>query len=483
MSAPVSGLPAGPGLTARGYRGPGRGRVSHVLAPQEWRGTTSQVCGLYPWIVGAGSPTIGTPLGRHLLTGASVCFDPLSWFTRARLLLNPSAFVLGLPALGKSTLTRRLVIGAAATGTVPMVLGDLKPDYVDTIRALGGQVIRLGRGAGSLNVLDAGAMDAAASRVGGKAGEALREEAHGRRFALVRALVTVARGSRTFDVEDAALSAGLRLLRSRHRRTPPVLSDLVRLLEDGPEAVRTVTLDRGDDLRYRTAVDGLQRSLLALLDGPLGSTFARPTSERLRTDAPAVALDVSGISTSDGTLAAAALLACWAEGYGAVEAANALADHGAAPARRHLIVLDELWRVLRAGEGLVDRVDELTRLNRAVGVGQVMITHSLADLRSMPSEHERAKARGFVERAGAVVVGGLPARELDEVADVVSFTRAERDLITSWSTPPGWGAAAAPPGLGNFVIKVGTRPGVPVHVELTPAELGPLDDSNRRWKT
>ena len=37
---------------------------------------------------------------------------------------------------------------------LPLVLGDLKPDYVDLIAALDGQVIRLGRGRGYLNVLD-----------------------------------------------------------------------------------------------------------------------------------------------------------------------------------------------------------------------------------------------------------------------------------------------------------------------------------------
>ena len=37
---------------------------------------------------------------------------------------------------------------------LPLVFGDLKPDYVDLIAALDGQVITLGRGRGYLNVLD-----------------------------------------------------------------------------------------------------------------------------------------------------------------------------------------------------------------------------------------------------------------------------------------------------------------------------------------
>jgi len=470
-------------LTPRGFKGPGRGRASYVEAPPEWRGTTVQVCGLWPWAVGAGSPTIGVPLGRGILSGRTVSFDPLSWFVRARLILNPSAFVLGLPALGKSTLTRRLVIGTAGMGATPLVLGDLKPDYVDVVRALGGQVLRLGRGHGSLNVLDVGAMDAAAAQLGGVAGERLREEAHGRRLNIVAALLTVVRGSRLADYEFTILSTALRLLTARHRRrkAAPLLGDLVKLLDDAPEEVRAVTLDRGELAAYRRVVDPLQRSLGALVEGPLGAVFARPTTERLRLDAAAVCVDVSGISANDTALQAAALLACWGEGFGAVEAANALADAGKAPQRRFLVVLDELWRVLRAGEGLVDRVDELTRLNRNVGVAQVMITHSIADLRSLKSEEDRAKARGFVERSGAVLCGGLPRHELADLDDVLAFSTAERDLIASWSTPPGWGEATAPPGQGNFVLKVGQRPGIPFHVDLTAAELTGLNDTNRRW--
>lgn len=467
-------------VTARGHRGRGRGRVSHVAAPPEWRGTTRQVCGVWPWAVGGTSPTVGVPLGHNIRTGRAVCGDPISWFTQARLLSNPSWCVLGRPGLGKSSLTRRIVVGLAPTA-VPLILGDLKPDYVDVVHALGGQVVTLGRGAGALNVLDVGAMDAAAQKLGGKAGEALSHEAHGRRLNIVKALLAVVRGRRTEDYEDVILSAALRMLTRLWTRTP-LLPDLIRLIGMMPNEIRLVTLDHGSDERYRQTVDPLLRSLLALCDGPLGAMFARPTTERLRLDAPAVCVDVSGISASDRQLQAAALLACWAEGFGSVEASNALADAGAGPQRRFLVVLDELWRVLRAGEGLVDRVDELTRLNRNTGVGQILITHSLADMRALDSPADREKARGFVERSGAVVTFGLPSQELDDLDEIVRFSDEERNLITSWSTPPGWAAADEPPGRGCAVIKVGERPGIPVHVDLVDAETG-LHDTSRRWTT
>jgi len=369
----------------------------------------------------------------------------------------------------------------------PLVLGDLKPDYADLIAAIGGQVVKLGRGLGSLNVLDVGAIEQAAQHLGGSDAERLRAEAHGRRLAVLSGLILIVRGTPIQDYERAVLSAALRVLLQRHDTTalgPPTLPDLVRVLDHGPPEVRSVTLDRGQDDRYRTSVDPLHRSLLALLDGPLGDTFSKPTTTRIALDSPGVAIDVSGISSSDTHLQAAVLLACWSDGFGAVESANALADAGAAPQRRFFVVLDELWRVLRSGVGMVDNVDALTRLNRTQGVGMAQITHTMSDLRALANPEDIAKARGFVERAGAVIVGGLPSQELDDLTHVVPFTNTERELITSWSTPPSWDDRLGPPGMGNFLLKIGRRPGVPMHLDLTQAELAAgVHNTNKRWTT
>ena len=315
---PAATRPAATRLTGRGHAGAGLGRHGFLEPPPEWRGTTRQVAGLWPWAVGGTAPTVGVPLGHRLGAGGAgrtVCGDPISWFTQARLMSNPSWFVLGIPGLGKSSLTRRIVIGLAPTA-VPLILGDLKPDYVDVVAALGGQILPLGRGRGSLNVLDPGQMDEAAARLGGQAGSVLREEGHGRRLGTVRALLAVVRGRPTADYEDSLLSAALRLLTRRwaRRRKPPLLADLIALIQEAPDELRHVALDRGSDARYYDTVDPLLRTLLALDDGALGAMFARPTSQPLRLDAPAVCVDVSGISASDRQLQAAALLAAGATG-------------------------------------------------------------------------------------------------------------------------------------------------------------------------
>ncbi len=479
----VKGHPKDPTPSWRGVRKKGGGYAHLVEPPPEYRGTSAQVCGLWPWAAGGSAPTTGVPIGHHMISKTTVCCDPISWFTDAKLLSNPSAFLLGLPGLGKSSIVRRMEIGLAGAGVTPMTLGDTKPDHRDTTLQLGGQVVEIGRGRGSINVLDLGALDAAAQRLTGKAAHALREDAHGRRLNMVIALVALIRQGTVTDTEKAVLSAALRVLADQHSpQNPAVLTDLVALLDNPPDVVRTPTLDRGDSEVYRHVVDPLQRSVIALLEGPLGSVFAQPTTTRLALDAPAICVDVSSLSGHDKELEAAVLLATWAEGYGTIEAANALADAGLAPQRRFIVVLDELWRVLRGAPGMVDRIDALTRLNRTQGVGQIMITHTLSDLRALPLAEDRAKARGFVERAGMIILGGLPAQELAEVTEIVRLSEAEKSLVTSWSSPPSLSQSSEPPGRGNFLLKIGGRPGIPVHLDFTQAEIDSgIHDTNQRW--
>lgn len=471
----------------RGWLGRGRGEA-HIIQPaDEWRGTTVQVCGLHPFSVGTGAPMIGVPLGLQLFTGATVCADPISWFQDAGLISNPSVFVLGLPGLGKSTLIRRMAAGGAGMGNLPLILGDLKPDYVDMIRALGGQVITLGRGRGHLNILDPGEATAAAERLRLAGKETERQhvlaDAHGRRHTMVAALLTILRKEPPTDREESIIDRALTVLDERGNGIP-VLGDLLRVIQEAPDSVRAVALDRGDDTRYKQITENLEASLISLTSGGrLGETFAHPTDVPMMRDRPVV-YDVSSIDDSDTDMQAAILLACWSAGFGMVNISNALADAGLEPRRHYLVVLDELWRALRAGRGMVDRVDALTRLNRQRGVGLAMISHTMSDLLALPTESERMKARGFVERSGMVIAGGLPSAEMPMLTSAVPLSRAEQDLLTSWQDPGAWdtgaGREAEPPGRGKFLIKVGGHPGIPVKVELIESERA-INDTNKLW--
>jgi hypothetical protein len=436
----------------------------------EWRAPSNQLCGLYMPAAGGAAPNVGVPLGRGITSRRTTCGDPISWFVLARLIHQPSWTVLGLPALGKSTLVRRIIIGLGGLAR-SLVFGDIKGEYVETIAALGGQVVPLGRGRGHLNVLEVGAMDEAAARIGGQAGAALREDAHGRRYNVLCTLLAITRGERILDREGIILNAALRHLSRRWRRkAPPVMADLIRLINEAPDDVRAVTLDRGDIGRYRDAVDNLVLSLMSLCDGPFGDIFAKQTTRRIALDTPGgVCVDISSIKNADKQLQAAGLAACWDGGYGAIEANNALADAKLQPQRWFLAIVDELWQALRDVR-IEEEVDAIGRLNRHKGIGQILISHSGRD---MPA--------GFLERTGAFALLGLPERELEGLQEIIGFTDRERQIISGWTTPKGWEETDVPPGRGNVMLKVASRPGVDVHVDLVPAENG-LNATSSRWE-
>lgn len=384
-----------------------------------------------------------------------------------------------------STIIRRMALGLAGYGVMPLVLGDLKPDYKDLIEALGGQVIELGRGRGHLNVLDPGESRKAALRLTGSARQAIQADAHGRRSTMVSALISIMRSAPPTDREETIIDEALKVLDERHDGTP-VLRDLLKVIQEAPDRVRDVALDRGSMERYRQITEGLEASLIGLVGGGrLGEIFSEQTDHPMAMDRPVV-FDVSNIDDSETSLQAAVLLACWSYGFGAVAVSQALADAGLEPRRHYFVILDELWRVLRAGRGLVDRVDALTRLNRQRGVGMAMISHTMSDLLALEHSEDRMKAKGFVERSGMVICGGLPRAEMENLTAVVPLSGEEQNMLIGWQDPPAWdpatGEEAAPPGRGNFLVKVGGRPGIPVHVALTSVERE-INDTNKLWKT
>jgi hypothetical protein len=148
-----------------------------------------------------------------------------------------------------------------------------------------------------------------------------------------------------------------------------------------------------------------------------------------------------------------------------VDAARALGNE-----RPFLTIQDEMWRSLRAAPGLVERTDRLTRLNRHRGVGSIITTHSLGDLEALPTEEDRAKARGFIDRSAITILGALPNGELDRLNKVRQLTSSEREFVASWSAPESWETDRPHPGRGKYLIKAGGRLGIPVEMHLTMSE-------------
>ncbi len=464
---PAPGPGRRPVAPAWGWRTPGAGRVSHLAPGMEYQGTTVQLCGLYPFVAGSGAPMLGVPVGRHMLWGEVVCLDPLEWL-RAGLVTNPGMFLLGQPGVGKSSLAKRLITGMTGFGTCPLVLGDTKPDYTRLVEHLGGQVIRVGRGLDRINPLDAGPLGSALARMHGPEAARLRLEIRGRRLSLLLALCTLVRAGRVTNPEEIILGRGIDLL-TDHLDREPTVPDVLALLEQGPDELRTAARATSDG-DYRRRVDDLVPTLALLCEGSLKGVFDDATTTPIDLDAPAVSVDISTVAAAGDQLVAAAMLCTWAYAFGVVDAAAVLAEQQRAPRRQFFGVMDELWRALRGAPGLVDHADALTRLNRQRGMASLMITHTLDDLDALPTAEDRAKARGFFERAAIKILAALPGRELERISQITRLSSPEREFVSSWAAPEALLAGSVHPGRGKYLIKTGERPGLPVALSLVGDE-------------
>lgn len=483
-------------LDARGFDGAGGGRMSTVMPPVEYRGTSVQVAGIYPWIVGAKAPLLGTPLGRHLTTGAAVGFDPLyAWKMKA--ITAPSCFICALNGFGKSTLLRRIALGDIARGTLVLVPGDVKPDLRVLTEQVSGQVSEVGYGTGAINPLDRGPIGDAIEQL--PAGSLEREKAefalHARQLNMICALLEIVRRGPLKDFEETLLASAIRLLYAPDSQFDndhaARLEDLLALISTGPEELRDdAVADTTDE--YRGQIKPLLRSLRALVKGRFGETFNRHSTVRIDITKPMVDLDMSSVPPGDELMRAAVLLAGWNEAFAAVEAAHILADNkvpGAKALAAH-IILDEVWQVIQTGSSAVARLDAVQRLQRSMGVAMTMVTHSLADF-------EKVGALGMIERSRARIIGPVPEAELDRLGRFMKFSQAERAMVTGWAndttssveerkamrqarhkvTGDGDGTVSAgskrtAAGVGHFLLKLGegATPGTPFKVWVPQAE-------------
>ncbi len=243
---------------------------------------------------------------------------------------------------------------------------------------------------------------------------------------------------------------------------------MVDVLTEGAEPLRSVAAARSET-GYRRVARDLLNTLALICDGTIRGIFNRPSTVSPTLDTPALSLDISALADDPDDVLAAAMLCSWAWSSAVIDGVR---GEGAGNV---VVVQDELWRALRVAPGLVERSDQITRLNRHRGVVSFQVTHSLDDLRALPTEADRAKAHGLVSRNGVVVLGGMAERELDALAGITPLSPGERSLVTSWAAPPTWVPGALHPGRGRYLVKSGERVGLPVALDLTPSEQSLYD--------
>ncbi|MEU0529197.1 hypothetical protein [Amycolatopsis tolypomycina] len=460
---PLAELRAWPVPPARGWAVRGGGRDHHVGTATVWQGTTTQLAGLFPFVGGSGSRVRGVPIGHDLHTHEPVGLHPGGWL-EAGLTTNTGLWCQAQPGVGKSAIAKRLGLGLCAMGWTMFVAADIKGEYSPLVDRLGGTVIKVGRGHDAINPLDPGPLRQLLGTVAaGRQRDALRESIRARQTALLEGLLLLELDRPPTPAERNLVSRALDLASVSSPDGQPTIPEVRTVLDQAPQALLDAARVGGDIQGYFDLMRQVLSALDLLVDGPLRGLFDRRSTARLDPSSPATSLDISSLDEETDQIVAAAMLCSWAWGSGMIEARQAGAG------RNILWIQDEAWRALRAGPGLVERSDRMTRLNRHKGVASLYLTHSMDDLEALPTAEDRAKARGIAARCAIHIYGGLPATELGSLA--VDLSSREADMLASWQSAGTWVPGQRHPGRGLYLLKAGQRAGLPVRMRLTAREL------------
>jgi hypothetical protein len=200
----------------RGWGRAWAGRAATLPPVPAFRGSTAQVQGLYPWLVGGTLPAAGAYVGVDCLTGGSFSCHPLAWLA-AGISTNPNMVITGAPGVGKSATIKALALRLMPYGVRSFIAGDLKNEYAPLARALGAEPVELGPGLPArLNPLDAGPLGESLPSDAAALAERLAE-IHRRRLVLVCSLAAMRLGRPLTPTEESAVSLAIHEAPGRRR--------------------------------------------------------------------------------------------------------------------------------------------------------------------------------------------------------------------------------------------------------------------------
>ncbi|QRY42352.1 ATP-binding protein (plasmid) [Microbacterium hominis] len=476
----------------RGFFGAGGGKWNRVPQPAMWGATSIQACGIYPFVVGTARPTSGAPLGRDLISGTAVCMDHASLFD-AGVISSPSAFLLGLNGVGKSSTAQTMMLGMMGRGMVPAVFNPLKKgEHTGLVSAAGGDVFEFGPTATHrLNLLSPGPMGRAAARIGGAVGAELAQQAEWRVVQQTQLALRVSRGARLEDFEDAMLEALVHSILTREKA--PVTGDLLRAFESPSPDVLALA-QAADAAQLEHTYGRLGQSIRAMLSGDLGRLLGGTESVEIDPgNRGGFCFDTSQIDQNATKLLSTAMLMSWSLGMDSIDAhwqlyqadqreAAAAAEAGERYTPQvawngYTTLMDEFWYPMRSTPGIADRVDALARSNRSAGVAEMKITHSPKDMLALPDPKDREVARGLIEKTGLWGLMALTAEDLRDLAQIKPLTEPEISMVAGFNGAQSWGASVSaqtattpPPGAGKVLFKVDGRPGIPVQMVRTQTQ-------------
>ena len=355
--------------------------------------------------------------------GGSFCYDAFELYER-KLLTSTNLVLAGAIGRAKSSLCKCYLLRQNAFGRRFAVV-DPKGEYGRLAETLGVEPIRLEPGGeGRLNPLDPGP------------GAALLgpEEVRRRQLSLLVALAGVSLGRSLSPEERAAATLALESVSAV--AGVPVLPDVVEALFE-PSAAGAARL-RTTPAELARASRELALELHGLCTGELAGMFDGPSTIEVDWDGPGVVLDLSAVYGSEGL----SLLMCCATAW--LRAAVARPDGG-----QRILVVDEAWHVLSY---LVTArwLRAAFKFSRSWGLSNVLVIHRPSDLGaagSGGSEQERL-AEGLLRDAETRVIYGQREVEVPWATQSFGLSRTEGELLPD--LPRGTGLWKV--GQGSYLV-------------------------------
>ncbi|MCI1218498.1 ATP-binding protein [Bifidobacterium crudilactis] len=406
-----------------------------------WHGASMPQAGLLdPFTVSGHPPFDGPLIGRSLLTGGVWRYDAWQPYQQG-VATSVNGWVAGLMGSGKSLMLKAF---ATRETTMPwnrriIIEGDPKGEWARVANAIGGQVVRVGRGA-YLNPLDPGPRPAMRDA----------RDWRGDVLAMQRdALASIGRalrpGTPSDPREQAVLSAAM--LDHHSRDTTPTIAGLLDLLQsEWPERATIRGLDAG---QARGAANRLLLLYDPLVHGAEAGAFEHESTIGIDPASPMIVFDTGSVTESNELRKRLYMAAMSAN----VERLCAQRDG------RYRIVIGEEGHQLLANPELVKRWDWRMRMSGELGVSNWILLHELADLDKFapPGSQTRIMIRGILTLSDTQVIyrqsaAGLKSLDGEFIPDLTDDER------TAIRTMPAYGALWRVGGTIRDVVRVAVSP-------------------------
>lgn len=409
----------------------------------------------FPFVAGPSLGTAGVPIGQDLYGGGQICFDPWELYKAGRI-SGMSMLLFGTVGMGKSSLAKSLCIRLVLAGRKLAVASDLKGEWTEIVRTLGGPVIQVGPGLPTrLNPLDEGVRPSKDQQGNPMSDDAWHQVVRSRRMSIMETIIKILIKEDTLSpAQHTALEDSIDWaanLADTESRTPTIM-DVMEGLKHA---------QKHDYKRVADAAEELVLVMRRVVSGGLAGMFDGESTVDFAEDAPAVSIDTSSMRTAreEARRMVSACCAAW------MESMVTTSDGG-----QRIVVYEEGWDSMSSRADL-QRMVENWKLSRAYGIFNILILHKVSDLNMAGDQGSQmaAMARSLLADADVKVIYRQDAAALKLTMEELDLSSREREVLK-----------VLPKGQGLW--RVG-RDTFHIYNELTPAEEPLLDTDSRMDKT